>query len=266
MLEIGKSGYYAWLKRPKSYRAKENEKLVFEIRVKHEKSQKTYGSPRIYESLGKKYGENRIARLMRDNNIRSKHAKKYKATTNSKHKHAVAVNIVQQQFVVVKPNKVWVADITYVWTKEGWLYVSIVIDLYARKVVGLAMSERIDAELSNAALRQAIYRRKPAPGTIYHTDRGVTYAATSHQEIVKENKLVMSMSGKGNPYDNAPAESFHGTFKKEMVFGEIFGTREKAKVQIFSYIEGFYNTERLHSSNGYRSPEQAERDYYQLNK
>ena len=265
MLEIGKSGYYAWLKRAKSNRAKENEKLVFEIRVAHERSHRTYGSPRIYEALGKKYGKHRIARLMRENKIRSKHAKKYKATTNSKHNYGVAVNILQGRFVAEMPNKVWVADITYVWTKEGWLYVSIVIDLYARKVVGLAMSERIDAELSNAALKQAVERRRPSPGTIYHTDRGVTYAATTHQEIVMENKMVMSMSGKGNPFDNAPAESFHGTFKKELVFGEIFETREKAKVKIFSYIEGFYNTERLHSSNGYKSPEQAEKDYYQLN-
>jgi len=265
-LEIGKSGYYAWLKRPKSRRAVENEKLLFDIRVIFEKHKKRYGSPRIFEELEKKYSENRIARLMRKNGIRAKQAKKYKATTNSKHNYPVAVNILQQIFVVVMPNKVWVADITYVWTDEGWLYVAAVVDLYARKVVGLAMSERINAELSNAALKQAIVRRRPPAGLIYHSDQGATYAAGPHQEIVAGTELVMSMSGKGNPYDNAVAESFIGTLKKELIFDEVFRTRAEAKNKIFGYVEGYYNTERRHSYNGYKSPEQAEKNYYQLNK
>ena len=265
-LEIGKSGYYAWLKRPKSRRAVENEKLLFDIRVIFEKHKKRYGSPRIFEELEKKYSENRIARLMRKNGIRAKQAKKYKATPNSKHNYPVAVNILQQIFVVVMPNKVWVADITYVWTDEGWLYVAAVVDLYARKVVGLAMSERINAELSNAALKQAIVRRRPPAGLIYHSDQGATYAAGPHQEIVAGTELVMSMSGKGNPYDNAVAESFIGTLKKELIFDEVFRTRAEAKNKIFGYVEGYYNTERRHSYNGYKSPEQAEKNYYQLNK
>ena len=265
VLEIRKSGYYAWLKRPQKRKA-ENEKLVFEIRVIYERNDGNYGSPRIYQALGKKYGENRIARLMKKHGIRGKQAKRYKRTTNSKHNHPIAANILHQRFVVIRPNEVWVADITFVWTKEGWLYVAVVIDLFARKVVGLAMSERIDAKLSNAALKQAIDRRRPKAGVLYHADQGSTYAAGDHQEVVIGAGMTMSMSGKGNPYDNAVAESFFCSFKKELVCGNVFDTREKAKVKIFRYVEGYFNTERLHSYNGYKSPDQAEKDYYQLNK
>jgi len=235
----------------------------------HEKSKKRSGSPKIYRALkksGKECGKNRVARLMKENGIRCKYAKKFKATTNSKHDYPVAANILKQHFVVVRPNVVWVADITYVWTKEGWLYVSIVIDLYARKVVGLAMSERIDAELANAALKQAIARRRPGPGLMYHTDQGSTYAAISHQDIVRENKITMSMSRKGDPYDNAVSESTFGFYKRELVFDEKFETRAKAKVKTFEYFEVDFNRERLHSSNGYKTPEEYEAEYYQLNK
>jgi len=269
LLGIGKSGYYAWLKRKPSKGAQENEKLVFEIRVMYEKSKKRSGSPKIYRALKKagiKCGKNRVARLMREKGIRCKYVKKYKVTTNSKHDYPVAQNILRQHFVVIRPNEVWVGDITYVWTKEGWLYVSIVIDLYARKVVGLAMSERIDAELANAALKQAIERRKPGPGLMYHTDQGVTYAADSHQEIVIANKITMSMSRKGDPFDNAVSESTIGFYKRELVFDEIFETREKAKVKTFEYFEVDFNRVRLHSSNGYKTPEEYEAEYYQLNK
>lgn len=203
---------------------------------------------------------------MRKNGIRAKQARKYKATTNSKHDYPIAVNILQQRFVVVRPNEVWVADITYVWTHEGWLYVAVVIDLYARKVVGLSMSANIDAELANAALNQAVVRRRPPTGVLYHADQGSTYAADSHQEIVAKHGLVMSMSEKGNPYDNAPAESFYGTFKKELIFDEVLRTRSEAKGKIFEYVEAYYNTGRRHSYNGYKTPEQAEKAYYQLNK
>ena len=267
LMKVSKSGYYAWKKKKPGKRSVENEKLVFEIRVLHEKSGRNSGSPKIWEALkkaGKKYGKNRVARLMRKNGIRCKYAKKYKATTNSKHSYPVAENILKQHFVVERPNEVWVADITYVWTEEGWLYVSVVIDLYARKVVGLAMSERIDADLANAALMQAIERRRPDPGLLYHSDQGATYAATSHQEIVSKNKLTMSMSRKGNPYDNAVAESTLGCYKKELVFDEKFETRARAKVKTFEYFEVTFNRERLHSSNGYNTPEEHESEYYKL--
>ena len=266
---VSKSGYYAWKARKPSRRSIENEKLLFEIRMLHEKSKKRSGSPKIYRALkksGKACGKNRVVRLMKENGIRCKYAKKFKATTNSKHDYPVAANILKQRFVVFMPNVAWVADITYVWTKEGWLYVSIVIDLYARKVVGLAMSDKIDAELANAALRQAIKRRRPPPGVLYHSDQGVTYAADSHQEIVRKNKLIMSMSRKGNPFDNSVAESTIGFYKKELVFDEIFETREQAKVKTFEYFEVDFNRERLHSSNGYKTPEEYEAEYYQLNK
>ena len=269
MLKVSTSGYYAWKNKKPSKRSVENEKLIFEIRMLHEKSKKRSGSPKIHRALKKagiKCGKNRVARLMREKGIRCKYAKKYKATTNSKHGLPVAENILKQHFVVIRPNEVWVADITYVWTKEGWLYVSIVIDLYARKVVGLAMSESIDADLANAALRQAITRRKPGPGLMYHSDQGSTYAAGSHQEIVEENKMVMSMSRKGDPYDNAVAESTFGFYKRELVFDEVFETRAKAKVKTFEYFEVDFNRERLHSSNGYKTPEEYEKEYYQLNK
>lgn len=268
-MKVSKSGYYSWKDKKPSKRSKENEKLIFEIRMLYEKSKKRSGSPKIYKALKKagiQCGKNRVARLMRVTGIRCKYAKKYKATTNSKHGLPVAENILKQHFVAIRPNEVWVGDITYVWTKEGWLYVSIVIDLYARKVVGLAMSERIDAELSNAALRQAIARRNPGPGVIYHTDQGVTYAAESHQRIVREYKFKMSMSRKGDPYDNAVSESTFGFYKRELVFDEKFETRAKAKVKTFEYFEVDFNRDRLHSSNGYKTPEEYESEYYQLNK
>ena len=267
-MTVSKSGYYAWKARKPSKRSQENETLIFEIRVLHEKSKKNSGSPKIFKALKKagiKCGKNRVVRLMKEQGIRCKYAKKYKATTNSKHNYPVAENILNQRFVVVRPNEVWVADITYVWTQEGWLYVSIVIDLYARKVVGLAMSEHIDADLANAALRQAIERRRPGPGLIYHSDQGVTYAADSHQEIVRKNELTMSMSRKGNPFDNAVAESTIGFYKKELIFDEKFVTRERAKLRTFEYFEVTFNRERLHSAIGYNTPEEHEKLYHRAN-
>ncbi len=266
LIHVSKSGYYAWKSRKPSKRSLENEKLIFEIRVFHEKSKKNAGSPKIFKALRKagiECGKNRVVRLMRETGIRCKYAKKYKATTNSKHDYPVAENILKQHFVAVMPNEIWVGDITYVWTNEGWLYVSIVIDLYARKVVGLAMSEHIDSDLANAALKQAIDRRRPGPGLIYHTDRGSTYAADTHQEIVRENQLTMSMSRKGDPFDNAVSESTIGFYKRELVFDEKFETRTKAKVKTFEYFEVTFNRERLHSTNGYKTPEEFEAEYFE---
>lgn len=270
LVGVSKSGYYKWRTQGKSRRQEANEKLVFEIRMSFEKSRKTYGSPRITVALRKKgirCGENRVAKLMRKNGIKSKHRLKYKATTNSKHNYPVAVNIVRQVFAAEKPNCIWAADMTYVWTKEGWLYVSIIIDLYAREAIGLGMSDRIDEELASKTLRKAIIARRPEEGLLYHSDRGSPYASTEHQEILKLNGIIPSMSDKGNPYDNAPAESFIKTLKVECVAGQEYKTREEAKAKIFEYVEAFYNRERIHSSLGYKSPEEYEREYaFSLNK
>jgi putative transposase len=262
VLGVSKSGYYAWLGRPESRRTSANRVLVSQIRVVHQRSRKSYGSPRITEELndiGVPCGRHRVARLMRHAGIRAKTVKKYKATTDSKHSLPVSPNLLSRQFTVTRPNRVWVSDITYVRTTEGWLYLAVVMDLYARRIVGWAMSERIDGELTLSALRQALNQRRPSPGLIHHSDRGKQYAAGDYQKLLRDHGALCSMSRKGDCWDNAPCESFFGTLKQELVYQERFDTREEAKAKIFEYIEVFYNRQRRHSSAGSRSPVEFER-------
>jgi putative transposase len=262
VLGVSKSGYYAWLGRPESRRTSANRVLVSQIRVVHQRSRKSYGSPRITEELndiGVPCGRHRVARLMRHAGIRAKTVKKYKATTDSKHSLPVSPNLLSRQFTVTRPNRVWVSDITYVRTTEGWLYLAAVMDLYARRIVGWAMSERIDGELTLSALRQALNQRRPSPGLIHHSDRGKQYAAGDYQKLLRDHGALCSMSRKGDCWDNAPCESFFGTLKQELVYQERFDTREEAKAKIFEYIEVFYNRQRRHSSAGSRSPVEFER-------
>lgn len=225
-------------------------------------NRENYGSPRIYDALSKagiRCSENRIARLMSINGLIAVQRRKFKLTTNSKHNLPVMPNLLERNFISVEPNRVWVSDITYIWTLEGWLYLAFVLDLFCRGVVGLAMSERIDDELTQAALKQALGRRNPAPGMIHHSDRGVQYASNDYRKLTKDNKIIVSMSRKGDCWDNAAAESFLHTLKVELVNRYRFKSREEAKRAIFEYIEMYYNTKRTHSTLGYLSPFEFEK-------
>ena len=257
VIEASRSGYYRWKRQPQSKRQKENEKILMEIRESHKRSRKTYGSPRIAEDLQAKgtiCGENRVARLMKIHGIIGKAKKKFKATTNSKHNLPVAENLLNQNFEAEKPNSVWVSDITYVPTLEGWLYLVVILDLFSRQVVGWAMSDRLTSEFVVKALYQAIGRRRPVPRCIFHSDRGVQYASTDFGDVLRAYGFIQSMSRKGNCYDNAVAESFFHTLKTEHVYDYRYESRAEARQSIFEYIEMFYNRQRRHSALGYRSP------------
>lgn len=259
---MSKSGYYAWNKRPKSIRTKENEKLLIEINRVFLEHGENYGSPRIWKALNKAEigcSENRVARLMRKNNLVAVQRRKYRATTDSKHNWPIAPNILNRNFITDGPNKIWLADITYIWTWEGWLYLAFVLDLYYRGVVGLAMMARITDELTQKALKQAIMRCNPPEGLIHHSDRGSQYASGNYQELLKMYGIRPSMSRKGDCWDNAVGESFLHTLKVEKIHRRRFRTREEAKREIFEYVEMYYNRKRAHSSLDYMSPFEFEK-------
>lgn len=255
-LNVSRSGYYAYTKRPESKQSQENRKLLSTIIKIHEDTRKVYGAPRIVRELpeGQKASLGRVARLMRANGIRSKTVKKFKATTNSKHNLPVAENLLNQDFAAGRPNEKWVSDITYIGTDEGWLYLAGVMDLCGRKLVGWAMDSRMKTELVSAALKQAIGRTSAPKSVIVHSDRGVQYASKEYQKLLKKHGFICSMSRKGNCYDNAPMESFWGKLKMEWLNDYRFKTRDEAKKAVFEYIELFYNRTRLHSANGYIPP------------
>ena len=256
-LKVTTSGYYRQKKRGISKRAQANEQLDRAIRAAHRKSRGNYGSPRITKELkeqGIGCSENRVARRMQKNGIAAKTKRRFKVTTQSKHKHPVAENVLKRNFRATAQNQVWVSDITYVWTREGWLYLAIVLDLFSRQVVGWAMSHCLGQDMVLQALRQALVRRGPVPGLIFHSDQGVQYACQAFRELLIQHRIVQSMSGKGNCYDNAVAESFFHTLKTELVYFEDYQTREESRSSIFEYIEVFYNRERRHSALNYLSP------------
>ena len=253
VLLVSRSGYYAWLRRPLSARAKANEQLVSAIRQVHEQSRRTYGSPRITDELkdtGILCGRHRVARLMRRHDIRPVTVRKFRVTTDSKHQHPVAPNRLNRQFVVKRPNRVWLSDITYIWTLEGWLYLAAVMDGCSRKIVGYAMQEQMDQSLTVTALDRALAVRRPSAGLIHHSDQGKQYAADDYQKLLIAHQAVCSMSRKGNCWDNAPMESFFGTLKQELVYQDKFASRTEAKAKIFEYIEVFYNRQRRHTELG----------------
>ena len=265
-MEVSKSGYYAWKTRPKSEGTLANERLFIEINRVFVQHREIYGSPRIYHELKKKNivcSENRVARIMRIKNLVAVQRRKFKATTNSKHNWPVAPNLLNRQFITASPNKVWISDITYIWTWEGWLYLAFVLDLYYRGVVGLAMAERITDELTQSALKQALMRRNPPQGLMHHSDRGVQYASGDYQDILAKHKIIASMSRKGNCWDNAVGESFLHTLKVELVNRCRFKTREEAKREIFEYVEMYYNRKRAHSALNYLSPFEFEKQFVQ---
>ena len=260
-LKISKSGYYAWRDRPKSKRDLANDKLDHHIRTIYEQNKGRCGSPRITEALNDQEiacSENRVAARMRKNNIKAKTKKRFKVTTHSKHKHPISANLLNQDFTAQHPDQVWVSDITYLWTREGWLYLAVILDLFSRRIVGWAMSHRLGQELVLNAFQQALWRRRPGLGVIFHSDQGVQYACTAFRNLLKEHKFIQSMSGKGNCYDNAVVESFFHTLKTELIYFESYKTREEAKSSVFEYIEIYYNRERSHSTLNYCSPVQFE--------
>ena len=260
-LAVSAAGYYAWRIRPESARSVSDRTTLSVIRVIHRESRETYGSPRIWKALvtqGHRIGEHRVARLMRQDGIRAKTVTKWRATTQSQHRFPVAANTLERAFTVEAPNRVWAGDITYVWTLEGWLYLAVLLDLYSRRVVGWAMSQRITVELTEQALTMALAKRAPTAGLLHHSDRGSQYAATSYQRVLDEYGLIPSMSRKGNCWDNARVESFFGTLKRELVYQRQYATRSEATQDIFEYIEVFYNRQRRHSTLGYHSPAEYE--------
>ena len=262
-LEVSRSGYYAYQKRLKSRRWMEKEKLLIEIRRVFVDNDSNYGSPRVWNELnnvqGVRCSENRVARIMREAGIVAVGKRKFRVTTNSKHDYPVWPNVINRRFVVEKPNAVWVSDITYVWTLEGWLYVAAILDLFSRGIVGLAMDKTIAGTLTTQAMRQAILRRSPEKGLICHTDRGSQYAGNDFKAILAQNEFVGSMSRTGDCCYNAVAESFFHTLKVELVHRYRFRTREEAKRKIFEYVEIYYNRRRAHSTLGFLSPFEYER-------
>jgi transposase InsO family protein len=259
-LEVSPSGYYDWQKRLAcpGPRAVENQALAKEIGQIHAQSRQTYGSPRVVEELrkkGRRHGRNRIARLMKEKGLCGRQKGRYRVqTTDSNHDEPIAPNRLAEAPKATAPNQLWVADITYIETQEGWLYLAAILDLYSRKIVGWAMSERIDTTLVLKALGMALLHRNPPAHLIFHSDRGVQYASGDYRQALGQAGLVASMSRKGNCYDNATMESFWSTLKLELVYRRTFDTRSQARRQIFDYIETFYNRQRAHSALGYHSP------------
>ncbi len=262
VLSVSEQGYYAWLKRPESARARANRRMADKIHVLFAESKQRYGSPRIFHDLvdqGERCSENRVARLMRKHGLKAKAGRKYRATTDSTHGKAVALNLLNREFAVEKPNLVWAGDITYLWTDEGWLYLAVFLDLFSRKVVGWALSRRLKASLVSLAFSRALARRRPGAELMVHTDQGSQYVADDFKKQLYENEITLSMSRKGNCWDNAVVESFFHSFKVEAIHGERFRTRWELEAEVFDYIERFYNLKRRHSTLDYFSPEAYER-------
>ena len=257
-MDVSRSGYYEWLYRPESARAKEDKELSKMINEVFVEGRATYGSRRIRQRLIQKkitlISRQRVIKLMKESGLEVKTKRKFKATTNSKHNQPIAPNLLDRKFDVHQPNSYWVGDITYVPTEEGWLYLATVIDLYSRKVIGWSMDSRMKADLVNDALLMAIWQRKPQRDLVWHTDRGSQYASDSHRSILKQHHITQSMSRKGDCWDNAVAESFFSSLKTELTNHHKFKTREEARHVIFEYIEVFYNRVRIHSTNEYLSP------------
>jgi len=261
MVSVSRSGYYQWRQRPISAREQADQVLAKDIKRIFDDEKGRPGSPRITRRLqeeGLSTGRHRVARIMRDNGLRAKAAKKYKATTNSNHSLPVAPNLLEQNFTADAPDQKWVSDITYIGTEEGWLYLAVVLELYSRRVLGWSIAERMTATLVCDALTMALWRRRMPKGVIVHSDRGSQYCSAAYQKLFNKHQLICSMSKKGDCYDNAAMESWNHSFKVEAVHGERFQTRSEAKYQVFEYIEVYYNRKRLHSKLGFVSPEAFE--------
>jgi putative transposase len=261
-IKVSRSGYYQWVNRPISNRDKENNQLIKKIKQIFIKNRNIYGTRRIAKKLAESdvfISRRRIGKLMKSANLNCKTKRKFKVTTSSKHNKEVSPNLLKRLFYVSSPDKYWVGDITYIPTREGWLYLATVIDLYSRKVIGWSMADNMRSKLVNDALTMAIWKRKPRKGLIWHSDRGSQYASDSHRVILKDHGIIQSMSRKGNCWDNAVAESFFHTLKTELTNHHQFKNQQEAKNAIFEYIEVFYNRIRIHSANDYLAPEEFEK-------
>jgi transposase InsO family protein len=266
VLEVSRSGYYAWRDRPPSAREMANQALYTEIKRVYTESHQTYGSPRIYQALQKEgvaCSENRVARLMRAHDLQAEPQAPYHSTTQRNATDPVAPNSLARNFTAERPDEKWLTDITYIPTAEGWLYLAVVLDLYSRRIIGWAMAARMTGDLTLRALRMALQERQPKLALLHHSDQGSQYTAGDYQQLLADWDIQVSMNGVGSWYDNAPMESFFGTLKQEWVHPRTLRSHEEARTEIFYYIEGFYNQRRLHSALDYCSPAEYEQRYYQ---
>jgi transposase InsO family protein len=260
-LAVSCTGFYAWCRRGLSLRAQQDAALKVEIRAAHAASGKRYGSPRIHADLkaeNQHVGRKRVARLMREEGLEGQRKRRFRVTTDSRHSHPVAANALNRNFTASAPNKIWVTDITYIWTREGWMYLAAILDLFSRRVVGWSMDSHIDRTLALDALAMALKTRRPEPGLLHHSDRGVQYASLDYQSQLRDGGIICSMSRKGDCWDNAVAESFFSTLKAELVHRTDYVSRSQARASVFEYIEAFYNGRRRHSALGYVSPVEHE--------
>ncbi|MCR6650898.1 MAG: IS3 family transposase [Cellvibrionaceae bacterium] len=263
VMQVSRRGFYDWMGRSESERASSNRVLLTRIWELFIQYREVYGAPRIHKALlaeGYDCGLNRVARLMRENNIVPKTIRKFRTTTDSRRSRAAADNILARDFEADRPNEKWVADVTFIPTREGWLFLATVLDLFSRKIVGWSMGSRLTSGLAQTALQNAIDARSPEPGLIVHSDRGKEYHAGEYQQLLKRHGLICSMSARGDCYDNAVMESFFHSLKVEEVHHQDFRTRAEARAALFDYIEIFYNRQRLHSSIGYQSPVEFENE------
>lgn len=260
-LGVSRTGYYQWSVRPASSRELANAALDTQVAALHAASQRSYGRPRILRGLDQKgirVGHERVRRSLHRQGLRPVYRRPYRLTTDSNHRKAVEPHLLDRRFQSWRVNQAWVADITYVATAEGWLYLACVLDLASRRIVGWSMSERIKADLVCQALQSAYWRRKPNPGLLMHTDRGSQYASDRYRALIKDFQMVQSMSRRANCWDNAPMESFFKTLKVERIYQVHYSTRAQARLDIVNWIEGFYNQQRMHSAIGYQAPAAAE--------
>jgi transposase InsO family protein len=262
VLGVSRSGYYRWRQHAEGSRAREDRRLLVQIRTVHQQSRGRYGSPRVYRELkkqGEKCGRHRVEHLMRRDGLQARRRRCFRVTTRSALGHPVAPNHLNRQFSVHQLDTVWAGDMTYIWTQEGWLYLAVLLDLCSRRIVGWACSDRITRELALSALAMAVQQRRPSQGLLHHSDRGSQYTCGDYQAELSRQGLQVSMSRRGDCYDNAMAESFFSTLKAELKGYGHHQTRQQAQTELFEYIEIFYNRQRLHSSLGYRSPAEFEK-------
>jgi len=262
VLSVTSRGFRAWRTRPISRRQREDMVLLAHMREQFTISRKTYGRTRMVDELrdmGFTVGHRRVGRLMRDNGIKAVRTRKYKATTNSNHSYAIAPNVLDRNFKATQPNQKWAVDISYIWTREGWLYLAVVMDLHSRRIIGWAVSNRMKRDLAIKALQMAITLRRPPKGCIHHSDRGSQYCSKDYQKLLKKHNFEVSMSGKGNCHDNAVVETFFKTLKAELIWRNTWQTRKQVQMALFNYINGFYNPKRRHSTLGGLSPMAFER-------
>ena len=257
LLVVSPSGYYAAQGRPRSLHARRDERLAEQVTAVHLASKRRYGSPRVHAEIkatGARVGRKRVARLMREKKLAGRTRRRFRTTTDSKHDFPIAPNVLERDFTAIAPNRAWVTDITFLWTAQGWLYLAVILDLFSRRVVGWATSQNVDRHLALAALDAALARRRPTVGLVHHSDRGSTYASGDYRKALDARGIECSMSRKGDCWDNAVAESFFSTLKRELEGIDDFASRDGATLSIGEYIDGFYNVQRRHSAIDYTSP------------